>query len=80
VALTLFEQVEKTDCCCCERRTARLCYPCFAARTPRAQKLVAVALAATEARREERHRKDLEKEIAERARQRCACFPDDAPR
>jgi hypothetical protein len=78
--VALFEQLEKTDCSCCERRTARLCCQCYAARTPRAQKLVAVALAATEARREERHRKDLEKDIAERARQRGAASRDDPSR
>ena len=68
--VALFNQLERTDCSCCERRTPRLCYPCYAARTPRAQKLVSTALAASEARREERHRKNLEKDVAQRARQR----------
>lgn len=71
------EQLEKTDCSCCERRAARLCYQCYAARTPRAQKVVAVALAASEARREERHRKDHEKDVVERARERGAGARDD---
>jgi hypothetical protein len=75
--VALFEQLEKTDCSCCDRRTARLCYQCYAARTPRAQKLVAAAIAASQARREDRHRKDLEKDVAQRARQRGILSRDD---
>lgn len=77
--VALFKQLEKTDCSCCGRRTARLCYQCYAVRTPRAQKLVAAALAASEARREKRDRKDLEMDVAERARQRGAGSHDDPP-
>jgi hypothetical protein len=75
--VALFEQMEKTVCSCCERRTPRLCYQCYAGRTPRAQKIVAAALASSEARREERHRKDHEKDVAERARERSAYSRDD---
>jgi hypothetical protein len=78
--VALFEQLEKAECSCCERRTPRLCYQCYAARTPRAQKLVAAALAASHARLEERHRNDHEKDVAERARQRSADARDDPPR
>lgn len=67
--VALIEQIERTECACCERRMPRLCFHCYSSRPARAQKLVATAFAAREARREERHRKELEKRVAERARQ-----------
>lgn len=78
--VALLEQFEKTECASCHRRTPRLCLRCYSTRPPRAQSLLAAAVAASESRREERARADTEKQIVERARQRAGCGvrpPDD---
>lgn len=77
--VALLEQFEKTGCSCCSRRTARLCFSCYGARPRRANQLHAAAIAATQARHQERHRKDLEKHVAERARQHGTGSRSDAP-
>ncbi len=68
--VAFFEQFEKNECSCCERRTPRLCLHCYSARPARAQKLVAAAAAVANSRRQSRELKSLEKEVVERARQR----------
>lgn len=75
--VAVLEQIDKTACSSCERRTPRLCLRCYSTRPPRAQKLLAAAMAASGTRREELARTEIRKQVMERARQRLVDPHDD---
>ncbi len=75
--VAVLEQIDRTACSSCERRTPRLCLRCYSTRPPRAQKLLGAAMAASASRREELARKETERQVVERARHRLADLRDD---
>lgn len=75
--VAVLEQIDKTTCSSCERRTPRLCLRCYSTRPLRAQKLLAAAMAASGTRREELARKETGKQVMERARHRLVDPHDD---
>ena len=75
--VAVLKQIDKTACSSCERRTPRLCLRCYSTRPARAQKLLAAAMAASDLKRAELARKDIAKQVVERARHRLADPHDD---
>jgi hypothetical protein len=66
--LRMLEKLELAFCACCKRRTPHLCLSCYHRRPPRADKLVAAAIAEMNARNEERAERDINARAAKRAR------------